>query len=341
MFAAVVGATEARETTAGKLRWDDGRQGDLRATVIDFGWRTMSLTQQEALRTARVLSEALPYIQRFSGKTLIVKYGGNAMTDGVLQSGFARDMALMKQVGMNPVIVHGGGPQIGNVLKQIGKESRFVDGMRITDTETMDVVEMVLGGLVNKQIVSLVNRHGGRAVGLTGKDGKLIYARKMNVTRRTPELDAPEIVDLGQVGEVASIDTSVVDMLISGDFIPVIAPIGVDKQGQSLNINADLVAGKLAQVLQAEKLILLTNTPGLLDRTGSVLTGLDAAQVESLIADGTVHGGMLPKVRCALEAVNAGVNTAHIIDGRVEHAVLLEILTAEGVGTLISRRSKS
>lgn len=287
------------------------------------------------MNIARVLAEALPYIQRFTGKTVVVKYGGHAMVEKALKNGFARDMVLMKLVGINPVIVHGGGPQIGELLARIGKESTFVEGMRVTDSETMDVVEMVLGGLVNKEIVNLINARGGMAVGLTGKDGGLIRARKLNATRRSPELDAPEIIDLGHVGEVEYIDASLIDMLVKGNFIPVIAPIGVGQDGASYNINADLVAGKLARTLQAEKLIVLTNTPGLLDKNGELLTGLSAQAVEGLIADGTIQGGMLPKARSALEAVNAGVATAHIIDGRVEHAVLLEILTTEGVGTLI------
>jgi acetylglutamate kinase len=284
---------------------------------------------------ARVLAEALPYIRRFSGKTIVIKYGGNAMSDDELKSGFARDVALMKLVGMNPVVVHGGGPQIGQLLERIGKESRFVEGMRVTDSETMDVVEMVLGGLVNGDIVNLINRHGGSAVGLSGKDGELIRARKMVFTRDNPELKAPEIIDIGHVGEVASIDTAVIDLLIRGDFIPVIAPMGVDEHGQSYNINADLVASKLAQVLAAEKLIMLTNTPGVLDRDGRVVRALGQTDATRLIAEGVISGGMLPKVRAALDAVNSGVHSVHIIDGRVAHAVLLEVLTDHGVGTLI------
>ena len=241
----------------------------------------------------------------------------------------------MKLVGINPVVVHGGGPQIGHLLERIGKESTFVEGMRVTDSETMDVVEMVLGGLVNKEIVNLITHHGGRAVGLTGKDGNLIRARKMTITRSSPELDASEIIDLGHVGEVESIDASVVKMLDDGDFIPVIAPIGVGEDGHSYNINADLVAGRMAEVLGAEKLMLLTNTKGLLDKNGALLTGLGADDVDRLIEDGTIHGGMLPKIRCALSAVHNGVSAAHIIDGRVGHAVLLELFTDEGVGTLI------
>ncbi len=298
----------------------------------------MTLKTESAKSIAHILIEALPYIRRFSGKTIVIKYGGNAMVDERLKSGFARDVVLMKLVGINPVVVHGGGPQIGHLLERLGKNTEFIQGMRVTDSETMDVVEMVLGGLVNKEIVNLINRHGGAAVGLTGKDGDLIRARQLKIERRTPEVEAPELIDLGHVGEVESIDAAVVDMLVQGDFIPVIAPIGVGEDGRSYNINADLVAGKVAEVLQAEKLILLTNTPGLLDGDGRLLTGLGSEQVDELIADGTIHGGMLPKIVCALEAVKSGVTTSHIIDGRVEHAVLLELFTDEGVGTLIRSR---
>jgi acetylglutamate kinase len=298
----------------------------------------MSLTADAAGNVAHVLTEALPYIQRFGGKTVVIKYGGNAMVDEDLKSGFARDVVLMKLVGINPVVVHGGGPQIGELLRRLGKQSEFVQGMRVTDAETMDVVEMVLGGLVNKEIVNLINRHGGAAVGLTGKDGDLIRARKLNVTRVDPENQAPEIIDIGHVGEVDSIDAAVVDMLVHGDFIPVVAPIGVGEDGRSYNINADLVAGKMAEVLRAEKLILLTNTQGLLDKQGGLLTGLSLERVDALVADGTISGGMLPKIACAIDAVKAGVNTAHIIDGRVPHAVLVELFTDQGVGTLIRRR---
>ena len=298
----------------------------------------MTLQTDTARNIAHVLAEALPYIRRFRGKTLVIKYGGNAMVDESLKHGFARDIVLMKLVGINPVVVHGGGPQIGQLLQRLGKTTEFVEGMRVTDSETMDVVEMVLGGLVNKSIVNLINRHGGSAVGLSGKDGDLIRARKLMVSRKSAELDEPEIIDIGHVGEVASIDASVVNMLVSGDFIPVIAPIGVGDDGHSYNINADLVAGKVAEVLQAEKLMLLTNTAGMLDREGRLLTDIDAAQVQRLIADGTIHGGMLPKIRCALEAVKGGVAKAHIVDGRVEHAVMLELFTDRGVGTLIRRR---
>ena len=295
----------------------------------------MALDAQAATQVAHVLIESLPYIRRFSGKTMVVKYGGNAMENEHLKNSFARDIVLMKLVGFNPVIVHGGGPQISSLLKRIGKESRFVDGMRVTDSETMDVVEMVLGGLVNKDIVSNINRHGGCAVGLSGKDGDLIHARKLTITRNSPDLKAPEIIDIGHVGEVASIDKAIVETLISGNFIPVIAPIGVGPDGQSYNINADLVAGKIAEVLRAEKLLLLTDTTGVLDRAGHLLTGLDARQVQALIDDGTIHGGMLPKIGCALDAVRGGVKAAHIIDGRIEHAVLVELFTDAGIGTKI------
>lgn len=279
---------------------------------------------------AEILIEALPYIQAMDQKTVVIKFGGNAMVDEGLKSSFAQDIVLLKQVGVNPVIVHGGGPQIGKMLDQIGKESRFIEGMRVTDNETMDVVEMVLGGLVNQQIVSLINRHGGRAVGLTGKDGGLINARKMKLGKGDTES-----LDLGQVGEVESIDPSVVQMLDNDGFIPVIAPIGVGEDGASYNINADLVAGKLAVVLGAEKLILLTNTSGVLDLDGQLLTGLNAEATDRLIRQNIIHGGMLPKVNCALDAVKSGVKTSHIIDGRVRHSVLLELLTDTGVGTLI------
>ncbi len=299
------------------------------------------MEHSRAADIARVLIEALPYIQRFSGKTVVIKYGGNAMDSEELQNSFARDVVMMKAVGMRPVVVHGGGPQIGELLARLGKESKFIQGMRVTDNETMDVVQMVLGGLVNKQIVNLIHRNGGRAIGLTGKDGELIRARKMVLTAsdiESPELKAPEIIDLGHVGEVKAIDAGVLDMMLDSDFIPVIAPIGVDEEGQSYNINADLVAGKVAEVLRAEKLILLTNVSGLKDKEGNILTGLSAERVKALIADGTIFGGMLPKIDCALSAVQNGVASSHIIDGRVAHAVLLEILTDRGIGTLITRK---
>lgn len=296
----------------------------------------MSLSRDAAGNVARVLTEALPYIQRFTNKTIVVKFGGNAMVDDELKAHFARDIVLMKLVGMNPIVVHGGGPQIGELLKRLQIESRFVDGMRVTDSATMDVVEMVLGGTVNKEIVSLLNANGGKAIGLTGKDGQLIRAKKLKVSQKTPEMATPEIIDIGHVGEVESISTDVLDMLVNSDFIPIIAPIGVGPDGTSYNINADLVAGKVAEVLKAEKLMLLTNIEGLLDKNGKVLTGLSTKQVDALIADGTIYGGMLPKIDCALGAVKSGVRSAHIIDGRVEHACMLEIFTDEGVGTLIS-----
>jgi acetylglutamate kinase len=298
----------------------------------------MSLNRDSAMNVANVLTEALPYIQRFTNKTIVVKFGGNAMIDEELENSFARDIVLMKLVGMNPIVVHGGGPQIGDLLKRLNIHSEFVDGMRVTDSETMDVVEMVLGGTVNKQIVSLINRNGGQAIGITGKDGQLIHARKLTVNRTTPGMSEPEIIDIGHVGEVSAINKSVIDMLINSDFIPVIAPIGVGKDGATYNINADLVAGKIAEVLKAEKLMLLTNIAGLLDKQGNILTGLSTRQVDALIEDGTIYGGMLPKIGCALDAVKNGVTSAHIIDGRVPHAVLLEIFTNEGVGTLITNK---
>lgn len=296
----------------------------------------MPLNRDAAAQVAQVLAEALPYIRRFSGKTLVVKYGGNAMESDELKTSFARDIVLMKAVGINPVVVHGGGPQIGDLLKRLSIESHFIDGMRVTDAQTMDVVEMVLGGQVNKDIVNLINQHGGSAIGLTGKDAGLIKAKKLKVSRQTPEMTQPEIIDIGHVGEVVSVNVELLNMLVAGDFIPVIAPIGVGESGESYNINADLVAGKVAEALKCEKLMLLTNTAGLLDKQGQVLTGLSTAQVDGLIADGTIYGGMLPKIRCALEAVQGGVHSAHIVDGRVPNAVLLEIFTDSGVGTLIT-----
>ena len=298
----------------------------------------MSLDRDAALNIAQVLTEALPYIQRFTGKTIVVKFGGNAMVDPLLHESFARDVVLMKLVGMNPVVVHGGGPQIGSLLEKLNIHTEFVDGMRVTDAQTMDVVEMVLGGSVNKEIVSSINRNGGKAIGVTGKDGQLIRARQLKVTRHSPELEAPEIIDIGHVGEVDQIDTEVLNLILGSHFIPVIAPIGVDREGNSYNINADLVAGKLAEVMRAEKLMLLTNVAGLMDKQGSILTGLSTGEVDALIADGTIHGGMLTKIGCALDAVKSGVASSHIIDGRVPHAVLLEIFTNEGIGTLITNR---
>ncbi|MDP3877391.1 MAG: acetylglutamate kinase [Methylobacter sp.] len=291
------------------------------------------MQKRTAHQIADVLIEALPYIQRFKGKTIVVKFGGNAMVDEELKHSFARDIVLMKLVGLNPIVVHGGGPQIGQLLEKLGKTTGFIDGMRITDSETMDVVEMVLGGLVNKEIVNLINRHGGKAVGLTGKDGNFIRAKKLHLTPR--DNLPPEIIDLGHVGEVSSIDPAVLDMLSDSDFIPVIAPIGVGDDGHSYNINADLVAGKIAEQLNAEKLILLTNIPGILDKQGALLTGLSIEKTEELIADGTISGGMIPKTRCATDAIKGGVTSVHIIDGRVDHAVLLELFTDQGVGTLL------
>ena len=299
----------------------------------------MTLSRDAALNVAKVLTEALPYIQRFAGKTIVVKYGGNAMTDPELENSFARDIVLLKTVGLNPIVVHGGGPQIGDLLKKIGKQSEFIDGMRVTDAETMDIVEMVLGGLVNKSIVSLINKNGGRAMGLTGKDGNLIRAKKMYL-EKTLEDGTVQRIDIGQVGEVAGIKTDVLDMFVSSHFIPVIAPVGVGDNGESYNINADLVAGKVAEALKAEKLILLTNITGVLDKDKKILTGLTTQDVDALIADGSIYGGMIPKISCALEAVKGGVVSAHIIDGRVAHAGLLEIFTDEGVGTLITNNKR-
>jgi acetylglutamate kinase len=291
----------------------------------------MSISLQTASEKASILAEALPYIRRFNDKTIVIKYGGNAMTEEHLKDCFARDVVLLKLVGMNPVVVHGGGPQINDLLARVGKQGEFIKGMRVTDRETMDIVEMVLGGLVNKEIVSLINQHGGRAVGLTGKDGGFIKAKKLYLQGG----DSDEQIDIGQVGEVVSIDPELVSLLDTRDFIPVVAPIGVGENGEAYNINADLVAGKLAETLKAEKLILMTNTPGVLDKSGKLLTGLTESKIKALVADGTISGGMLPKLASCLEAVRNGVNTVQIIDGRVEHALLLEILTDEGVGTLI------
>ena len=293
------------------------------------------MDKKSATNIASVLSEALPYLQRLNNKTIVIKFGGNAMVDEKLKNSFARDIVLLKQVGVNPVVVHGGGPQIADLLKKIGKESKFIDGMRVTDSETMDIVEMVLGGLVNKSIVNLINHNGGQAVGLTGKDGAMIRAKKMEISRESADTLTTEIIDLGHVGEITSINPAIVNALDEGDFIPVIAPIGVGDDAASYNINADLVAGKMASELGAEKLLLLTNTAGILDKQENIITGLNAKKVKGLISDGTIAGGMLPKVTCALDAVQSGVKTSHIIDGRVEHAVLLELLTDEGIGTLI------
>lgn len=297
----------------------------------------MTMDRDTAMQVASVLSKGLPYIQRFTGGTIVIKYGGNAMENEALKNSFARDIVLMKLVGMNPIIVHGGGPQIGELLERLEIHSEFVNGMRVTDSETMDVVEMVLGGRVNKEIVSLMNQHGGRAIGLTGKDAGLIRARQLEVRDPSPEVTRSEIVDIGHVGEVVSVNTEVINMLTASDVIPVIAPIGVGDDGNAYNINADSVAGHVASALEAEKLILLTNVAGLQDGDGNVLTGLTTERVDELIADGTIQGGMLPKIQCALDAVKGGVTSSHIIDGRVAHATLLEIFTDEGVGTLITR----
>jgi acetylglutamate kinase len=288
-----------------------------------------------SVQKAETLAEALPYIKRFFDKTIVIKYGGNAMTEPHLKESFASDVVLLKLVGMNPVVVHGGGPQINEMLDKLGKKGEFIQGMRVTDEETMDIVEMVLGGHVNKEIVNLINRHGGKAVGLTGQDGNFIHAQKLLMQNK--EIPG-EMIDIGLVGEITGIDPSIINFLDSGDFIPVIAPIGVGPDGVTYNINADLVAGKLAEILGAEKLILLTNTPGVLDKTGNLLTGLTPKQIDELVDDGTLSGGMLPKISSALDAARSGVKSVHIIDGRVEHALLLEVLTDDGVGTLIKAK---
>ncbi len=288
-----------------------------------------------AAKKAQTLAEALPYIKRFFDRTIVIKYGGNAMTDEHLKECFAQDVVLLKLVGMNPVVVHGGGPQINEMLDKLGKKGEFIQGMRVTDAETMDVVEMVLGGHVNKEIVNLINRQGGKAVGLTGQDGNFIHAQKLLMEDIN---DPSKMIDIGQVGKITAIDPSIINFLDSGDFIPVVAPIGVGVDGETYNINADVVAGKLAEILGAEKLILLTNTPGVLDKNGELLTGLTPKQIDDLVADGTLSGGMLPKISSALDAARSGVKAVHIIDGRVEHALLLEVLTDEGVGTLIKAK---
>ena len=296
----------------------------------------MALDLEQAMHTADVLTEALPYIQRFEGKVMVVKYGGNAMTDPILESSFARDIVMLKTVGIHPVVVHGGGPQVDNLLKELGRSSDRIDGMRVTDKATMDVVEMVLGGSVNKSVVNLINKHGGRAIGLTGKVASLIRAKKLPMTK-TDEQGNPQQIDLGFVGDVVSINRDVIDLMIASNFIPVIAPLGVDDEGNTYNINADVVAGKVAEFMLAEKLILLTNIKGVLDKEGNVATGLTPAKVDEMIADGTISGGMIPKISYALEAVKNGVKSAVIVDGRVPHATLLEVFTDKGVGTLISR----
>jgi acetylglutamate kinase len=293
------------------------------------------MNETTSTQKAQTLAEALPYIKRFFDKTIVIKYGGNAMTDPQLKASFASDVVLLKLVGMNPVVVHGGGPQINEMLDKLGKKGEFIQGMRVTDEETMDIVEMVLGGHVNKEIVNLINQKGGRAVGLTGQDGNFIHAKKLLMANlNNPE----EMIDVGQVGDITRIDPSIINFLDSGDFIPVIAPIGVGPDGETYNINADVVAGKLAEILGAEKLILLTNTPGVLDKKGNLLTGLTPKEIDGLVEDGTLSGGMLPKIGSALDAARSGVKSVHIIDGRVEHALLLEVLTDEGVGTLIKAK---
>ena len=292
----------------------------------------MTLNRDAAVQVAKVLSEALPYIRRFVGKTLVIKYGGNAMESDELKEGFARDIVLMKAVGINPVVVHGGGPQIGDLLKRLSIESHFIDGMRVTDAQTMDVVEMVLGGQVNKDIVNLINQAGGKAVGLTGKDSGMVRAKKLLLHNRD---NYEDLIDIGMVGDITAIDPSLISHLQAGAFIPVIAPIGVGENGETYNINADVVAGKIAEVLKAEKLALLTNTPGVLDKDGKVVTDVTPAQIDAMVADGTLYGGMLPKIHSALDAARNGVKSVHILDGRVEHALLLEILTSHGFGTMI------
>ena len=295
------------------------------------------MTESNNNITSRVLTEALPYIRRFHGTTVVIKYGGNAMTEAALKDSFAADVVLMKLVGINPVVVHGGGPQIGELLSRLNIESKFVNGMRVTDSATMDVVQMVLGGLVNPEIVSLINTHGGRAVGVTGKDGDLIQAEKMPMTSASNDAgaSAPEIIDIGHVGSITNVQVDVLDTLVQSEFIPVIAPVGVGKDGESFNINADIVAGAVAQALGAEKLVLLTNTPGILNAEKETISSLEKNEVKALIADGTISEGMLPKVDCALDAVTGGVDSVTIVDGRVPHALLLEVFTDSGVGTQI------
>ncbi len=301
--------------------------------VADIGVDPM----EELIKKANVLMEALPYIKRFSNQTIVIKYGGNAMVEKHLKESFAKDIILMKYIGLNPVVVHGGGPQIGKVMEQMGLESRFVGGMRVTDSDTMDVVEMVLGGRVNKEIVANINLHGGKAVGLTGKDGQLITARKMEMTAINPDTLTPEIIDIGQVGEVEAVHPEIIQALEKANFIPVIAPLGVGRGGETYNINADLVAGQVAAALKAEKLILLTDVTGVNDKQGQLISTINVADVNSLVDDGTIAGGMIPKVTCCRDAILAGVQKTHIIDGRIEHACLLEIFTDKGIGTEVAR----
>lgn len=297
----------------------------------------MALDPQQALNTAEVLTEALPYIQQFAGKIMVVKYGGNAMTDPELENSFARDIVLLKTVGIHPIVVHGGGPQVDNLLKELGRTSERIDGMRVTDKRTMDIVEMVLAGSVNKHIVNLINKHGGHAIGLAGSDANLIVAKKLSMTK-IDEHGNTQTIDLGYVGEVVKVNRAVIDLMMNSQFIPVIAPLGVDTDGNTYNINADVVAGKVAEAMHAEKLILLTNIKGVLDKHGQIATGLTPAKVDAMIADGTISGGMIPKISYALEAVKNGVNSAVIVDGRMPHATLLEVFTDKGVGTLISQQ---
>ena len=292
----------------------------------------MTTEQISPAKEAAILAEALPYIKRFHGKTIVVKFGGNAMIDEKLKQCFARDVVLLKLVGMNVVVVHGGGPQIENLLTRVGKKGEFIQGMRVTDAETMEIVEMVLGGQVNTDVVNLINQAGGKAVGLTGKDGAMIRAKKLMLHSRDNHAD---LIDIGMVGDITQIDPALISHLQAGTFIPVIAPIGVGEEGETYNINADVVAGKVAEILKAEKLVLLTNTPGVLDKDGKVVTDVTPLQINTLVEDGTLHGGMLPKIASALEAAQSGVKSVHIIDGRVEHALLLEILTNHGFGTMI------
>ena len=295
------------------------------------------MAMEELIKKANVLMETLPWLKRFYGKTIVIKYGGNAMVEEHLKEGFARDVIMMKYIGLNPVVVHGGGPQIGKVLEAMKIESRFIQGMRVTDSETMDVVEMVLGGKVNKEIVTNINRYGGKAVGITGKDGGLIQARKLEMTAVNPDTLTPEIIDIGMVGEVESVDPTIIKSLKEHDFIPVIAPIGGGLNGETYNINADLVAGKIAGALKAEKLILLTDIEGVKDKQGQLISTIDIQRVPDLINNGTISGGMIPKVNCCVDAVEEGITRAHIIDGRMEHACLLEMFTDKGIGTVVAR----
>ncbi len=295
---------------------------------------------EKIIEKANILMETLPWIRRFTGKTIVIKYGGNAMVEEHLQEGFARDVIMMKYVGLNPVVIHGGGPQIGKVLEAMKIESHFVQGMRVTDSTTMDVVEMVLGGKINKEIVTNINRHGGKAVGITGKDGGLIQARKLEMTAVNPDTLTPEIIDIGMVGEVESVNPAIIKSLEQSNFIPIIAPIGSGLNGETYNINADLVAGRIAGALSAEKLILLTDIEGVKDKQGKLISTIDVQRVPDLINDGTISGGMIPKVNCCVDAIAEGVAKTHIIDGRMEHACLLEMFTDKGIGTVVARQKR-